>query len=134
MIAPVLEKMAKEYAGKLIVAKVNTDENPQWASQYGVQGIPTLLFVANGKVLHTMVGFRGEALPSITSVSRTTLATRTAWSPHGYFITMEAGEVVERGKRGMPPGTIVEVKDIFFNTPARKKFLKKRQWEQRRLQ
>jgi thioredoxin 1 len=62
MIAPVLEKMAKEYEGKLIVAKVNTDENPQWANQYGVQGIPTLLFVANGKVLHTMVGFRGEAL------------------------------------------------------------------------
>jgi len=62
MIAPVLEKLAKEYAGKLIVAKVNTDENSEWAMKYGVQGIPTLLFVANGKVLHTQVGFRGEAV------------------------------------------------------------------------
>lgn len=79
------------------------------------------------------LGFRGEALPSITSVSRTTLATRTAASPHGYFITMEAGEVVERGKRGMPPGTIVEVKDIFFNTPARRKFLKTAATEQKNI-
>ncbi len=62
MIAPVLEKVAKEYAGKVIVAKVNTDENPQWAMNYGVQGIPTILFVANGKVVHTQVGFRGESL------------------------------------------------------------------------
>lgn len=62
MIAPVLEKVAQEYSGKLIVAKVNTDENPEWAMKYGVQSIPTLLFVANGKVLHTQVGFRGEAV------------------------------------------------------------------------
>jgi len=62
MIAPILEKVAKEYEGKLIVAKVNTDENPEWAMKYGVQGIPTVLFVANGKVLHTQVGFRGESV------------------------------------------------------------------------
>jgi thioredoxin 1 len=77
MIAPVLEKMAKEYAGKLIVAKVNTDENQQWASQYGVQGIPTLLFVANGKVLHTMVGFRGEALLRTTVAQFVDVATQS---------------------------------------------------------
>ncbi len=40
MIAPVLEKLAAEYGDKLIIAKVNTDENPQWAIHYGVQGIP----------------------------------------------------------------------------------------------
>jgi thioredoxin 1 len=62
MIAPVLEKLAKEYAGKLIVAKVNTDENSENAMKYGVQGIPTLLFVANGKVVYTQVGFRGEPM------------------------------------------------------------------------
>jgi thioredoxin 1 len=56
MVAPLLEKLAKEYAGKLIVAKVNTDENPQWASSFRVQGIPTMLFVANGKVVHSQVG------------------------------------------------------------------------------
>ncbi len=56
MVAPILEKIAKEYAGKLIVAKVNTDENPAWAQSYGVQGIPTMLFVAQGKIVHQQVG------------------------------------------------------------------------------
>jgi thioredoxin 1 len=56
MVAPILEKIAEEYAGDLIVAKVNTDENPQWAGGFGVQGIPTMLFVADGKVVHQQVG------------------------------------------------------------------------------
>jgi thioredoxin 1 len=62
MVAPVLDKLAKEYSGKLIVAKVNTDENAEWAQKYGVQGIPTMLFVANGKVVHRQVGFGGEPM------------------------------------------------------------------------
>lgn len=56
MVAPVLEKIASEYAGKLIVAKVNTDENPHWAMQFGVQGIPTMLFIAGGELLHQQIG------------------------------------------------------------------------------
>lgn len=56
MVAPILDKVSKEYAGKLVVAKVNTDENPEWATRYGVEGIPTLLFVSNGKVVHRVVG------------------------------------------------------------------------------
>jgi len=56
MIAPVLEKIAKENAGKVLVAKVNTDENPEWAMKYGVQGIPTMLFVSKGKIVHRQVG------------------------------------------------------------------------------
>lgn len=56
MIAPVLENLAGEYADKLTIAKVNTDENQQWANIYGVQGIPTLLFIKDGKVLDTIVG------------------------------------------------------------------------------
>ena len=56
MVAPILEKLAKEYAGKLLVAKVNTDENSEWALKFNVQGIPTMLFIANGKVVHTQVG------------------------------------------------------------------------------
>lgn len=56
MIAPVLEKIAQENAGKLVVAKVNTDENPEWAMHFGVQGIPTLLFVENGEVFDRLVG------------------------------------------------------------------------------
>jgi thioredoxin 1 len=62
MIAPVLEKIAKEKAGKVIVAKVNTDENPEWAMKYGVQGIPTMLFVSSGKIVHRQVGAIPEPL------------------------------------------------------------------------
>lgn len=56
MVAPVLDKLAEEYAGKILVAKVNTDEDPQWAMQYGVQGIPTMLVVHNGEVIREQVG------------------------------------------------------------------------------
>ena len=62
MVAPTLEKLAKEYAGKLVVAKVNTDEHQMWASQYGVQGIPTMLFVAGGKIVHRQTGALPEAM------------------------------------------------------------------------
>jgi thioredoxin 1 len=61
-IAPVLEKLAHEYAGKVLVAKVNTDENPEWAGKYEVQGIPTMLFIANGKVVHRQVGALPERM------------------------------------------------------------------------
>lgn len=61
MVEPILEQIAEDYAGKLLVAKVNTDDDPQWAQQFGVQGIPTMLFVADGKVVHQQVG----AVPEI---------------------------------------------------------------------
>jgi thioredoxin 1 len=56
MIAPILEEVAKQYAGQLIVAKVNTDENAEWAVRYGVQGIPTLLYVRGGEIVDRSVG------------------------------------------------------------------------------
>ena len=56
MIAPVLGEIAAENVGKVLVAKVNTDENPQWAMQFGVQGIPTLLFISGGEVKDNQVG------------------------------------------------------------------------------
>ncbi len=62
MVAPTLDKLAKEYAGKLLVAKVNTDENPEWAQKYGVQGIPTMLFVNGGKIVHRQVGALPEPM------------------------------------------------------------------------
>jgi thioredoxin 1 len=60
-VAPILEKIAKEYAGKLIVAKVNTDESSEYAVKYGVQGIPTMLFISKGKVIHSQVGSSPES-------------------------------------------------------------------------
>ncbi|MBI4761604.1 MAG: thioredoxin [Chloroflexota bacterium] len=62
MVAPILEKLAKEYEGKLLVAKVNTDENPEWMMKYGIQGIPTMLFIAGGKVVHRQVGALPERM------------------------------------------------------------------------
>ena len=56
MIAPTLEKLAAEYDGRALIAKVNTDENQQWAAHYGVQGIPTLLFIKDGQVVDRVVG------------------------------------------------------------------------------
>lgn len=62
MVEPVLEKIAREYAGELLVAKVNTDKHNQWASKFNVQGIPTMFFVAEGKVVHQQVGAIPESL------------------------------------------------------------------------
>jgi thioredoxin 1 len=62
MVAPILDKLAGEYAGAIVIAKVNTDENPEWAQKFGVQGIPTMLFVANGKVVHQQVGAMPEPM------------------------------------------------------------------------
>jgi thioredoxin 1 len=60
-IAPVMDKIAAEYAGKLIVAKLDIDSNPETTMKYGVQSIPTLLFIAKGKVLNRQVGSAPEA-------------------------------------------------------------------------
>lgn len=62
MIAPTLEKLAKEYDGKLIVAKINTDDNQEWMAKYDIQGIPTVLFVSNGKIIHRQVGALPERM------------------------------------------------------------------------
>lgn len=56
MIDPVLEKIAAEHAGRLIVARVDADQNQRYMLEYDVRGIPTLLFIANGKVIHRQVG------------------------------------------------------------------------------
>ena len=62
MVAPILDKLAKEYEGKILIAKVNTDENPEWMMKYQIQGIPTMLFVANGKIVHRQVGALPERM------------------------------------------------------------------------
>ena len=56
MVAPVLEDLAREYAGKLVVAKVNTDEHQQHAQQLGVMGIPTLVLMKDGREVDRVVG------------------------------------------------------------------------------
>ena len=56
IIAPVVEELAKEYAGKVTFTKVNTDENADLASRYNIRGIPTLMFFKEGKVMDQVVG------------------------------------------------------------------------------
>ena len=70
------------------------------------------------------LGFRGEALPSIAAVSRLTLVSRTAAQAAATAIRVEGGRILKVGEAGAPPGTLVTVQDLFFNTPARRKFLK----------
>jgi DNA mismatch repair protein MutL len=67
-------------------------------------------------------GFRGEALPSIAAVSRLTMATCPGGATAGFKLTVEAGVETDAREAGIPAGTQVEVRDLFFNTPARAKF------------
>jgi DNA mismatch repair protein MutL len=70
------------------------------------------------------LGFRGEALPSIASVSRLTLETRQKEDAAGTRIAIAGGKLLKVEETGVPPGTAITVRDLFFNIPARKKFLK----------
>ena len=79
------------------------------------------------------LGFRGEAIPSIASVSRFTLVTRRHDADEGTQIVVNAGELVETSAAGCPPGTLVEVRDLFCNVPARRKFLRSSATEEGRV-
>jgi len=70
-------------------------------------------------------GFRGEALYSISAVSQVTLATRHRSQDFGVQVRVEGGEIVSQSKAGAPVGTIVTVEHLFYNTPARRKYLRK---------
>jgi DNA mismatch repair protein MutL len=82
------------------------------------------LFDARDLSSISSLGFRGEALPSIASVSRFTLRTREHEADAGHEIELVGGEIVREAPAGIPPGTIVEVESLFFNVPARRKFLR----------
>ena len=75
------------------------------------------------------LGFRGEAVPAIASVSRFTLTTREAASDSGTKVVVEGGRIDRIEETGAPAGTSVLVEDLFFNTPARRKFLKRAETE-----
>jgi DNA mismatch repair protein MutL len=70
------------------------------------------------------LGFRGEALAAIASVSRIDLLTKTAHG-EGYSLSLEAGRITDRGPAGCPDGTTIVIRDLFYNTPARMKFMKR---------
>ncbi len=70
------------------------------------------------------MGFRGEALAAIASVSRIDIMTKEAGSTYGTSLSLEAGNITEESEAGCPEGTTIIVRDLFFNTPARMKFMK----------
>src|SRR5581483_5853361 len=70
------------------------------------------------------LGFRGEALPSIASISRLKLETRAADQDWGTIVEITGGKIFRVEEAGLPAGTSITIRDLFFNTPARKKFLK----------
>ena len=72
----------------------------------------------------TSLGFRGEALPSIAAVSRMVLTSRARGSQQGAFLRLRGGEMERKGAVGCPEGTTVTVQDLFYNVPARRKFLR----------
>src|SRR5689334_11842611 len=82
-----------------------------------IQSAEDLLTVAT-------LGFRGEALPSIASVSRLRLETRAPGESSGTMLEINGGKIFRVEEAGLPEGTAITVRDLFFNTPARKKFLK----------
>ena len=97
-------------ADQLLLA-VSRHATSKIASLEDLEGVETL-------------GFRGEALPSIASVSRFALVSRASDSVHGAVLEVDGGRVSDVAPRAHPIGTTVEVRDLFFNVPARRKFLK----------
>jgi DNA mismatch repair protein MutL len=79
------------------------------------------------------LGFRGEALASVASVAQVTLLTRTAQEKAGTLLRLEGGRLVEHRAAGTPVGTVITVENLFFNTPARLKFLKAETTERRHI-
>jgi DNA mismatch repair protein MutL len=75
------------------------------------------------------LGFRGEALPSIASVSRLTLETRAPEERAGTLVEIAGGNILRVEEAGLPAGTTITIRDLFFNTPARRKFLRSEQTE-----
>lgn len=79
------------------------------------------------------LGFRGEALASIAAVSQLTIATRTAEEDVGTLLRLEGGKVTQRQKKGCPQGTVVTVENLFYNVPARLKFLRSETTERKHI-
>ncbi|MCL2003192.1 MAG: DNA mismatch repair endonuclease MutL [Oscillospiraceae bacterium] len=99
--------------------------SPEDASRAFLRHATSKLRTAEDLRAIVTMGFRGEALAAIAAVSRVDLLTRRRGTASGTSVTLEAGTVTASGEAGCPEGTTVAVRDLFYNTPARQKFLRK---------
>ncbi len=103
--------------------------NPEDARTAFLRHATSKLRSAEDLAAISTMGFRGEALAAIASVSRIDLLTKTAGSVCGTSIALEAGNITDESEAGCPDGTTIIVRDLFFNTPARMKFMKTDSYE-----
>ena len=116
-----IEKSGKE---RIRVADDGTGMTSEEAHLALERHATSKLFATEDLSRIALLGFRGEALPSIASVSHMVLQTREASEESGTELTIEGGALVRDHALGLPPGTIIDVRRLFFNVPARRKFLK----------
>lgn len=109
---------------------IHPDDLPLALSRHATSKVATVDDLLGVKSL----GFRGEALASVASVSRLTITSRTPGEPMGFHMAVHGGTVVSDGPSGHPPGTSVDVQDLFFNTPARRRFLKTERTETQQVE
>ena len=98
--------------------------SPEDAKTAFLRHATSKLRTAEDLALIGTMGFRGEALAAISSVSRIELLTKTAGALSGTSLLLEAGQITEQSEAGCPEGTTILIRDLFFNTPARMKFMK----------
>ncbi len=101
-------------------AGIEADELPLAVSRHATSKIASIDDLESVATL----GFRGEALPSVASVSRFAMTSRRPHAEHGAMLQVEGGRVGQVTPQPHPPGTTVEVRDLFYNVPARRKFLR----------
>ncbi len=99
---------------------IDPEEMPLALARHATSKIASLEDLAGVLTL----GFRGEALPSIASIARLSLTSRTAGQPHAWAVQAQDGAVSAPMPASHPPGTSIEVRDLFYNVPARRKFLR----------
>ena len=110
-------------AGRIQVTDNGCGMAPEDAGVAFLRHATSKLRDARGLEAIGTLGFRGEALAAISAVSRVTLLTRRPEDAEGTRMTLEAGEIQEMHPCGCPVGTSITVEDLFYNTPARRKFL-----------
>ena len=119
---------------RLILVRDNgTGIHPEDLEKVVMEGATSKIESEKDLMSLSSYGFRGEALHSIASVSRMRIRSRFFQEREGYEMEVEEGRIISTRKVGMPVGTEVEVRDLFFNLPARRKFLRREDTERRRI-